>query len=160
WESFVEAWLSTNTCASASMEVPDFSVLTEVDFDAVMSDSGFSPDQTKRLKESTDKHKTYVRMMTWKMIAKAGNDIQATRLLLRKQRIFMPKVIRDEFESGLESMTRAFVGKKLAFQDPRNFREEAVMDYLETHVTMFEKVADAANSRLFREEVRDGGESS
>jgi hypothetical protein len=152
WEAFVEAWLSTNSAVIASIEVPDFAALSDEDIESIVTSDGLSSQEKKRLLDSNDKHKIYVRIMTWKLIARAGSEINTARLLLRKQRIFMPKEIREKFDAGIDSMTKAFVGKKLQFQDPQNFKGKSSIAYLENHMQLFEGVADAANERLFRDE--------
>ena len=157
WELFVAAWLSTNTAVIASMDVPDFSSLSDDDVDAILTGNEFSEREKSGLKAAAvaHRHDIFVRVMTWKFIVKAWRDVDAVRLLLRKQRIFMPKEMREVFEGGIDLMSRAVVGKKLEFQDPRNFDSKPGIAYLEKHVKIFDDVANHANARLFRGESKE-----
>jgi hypothetical protein len=152
WEAFVEAWLSTNSAAILSIEIPDFNHLKDENLDQFLLDQGVSPLQAKELRESKDRDKTYSRMLTWKLIARAGREINDARVLLRKQGIFMPRDLHDIFEEGINSMTMAFVGRRLQFQNPRAFQEDVITQYLSTNIETYDRTAKAANIRLSRSE--------
>ncbi len=151
-QGFGSALLAINTGAivgagAFDLKVQEANTKTDADFTDVAADD--------LLGTLPGKQKVYVRIITWKLIARSGNELNVVRLLLRKQRIFMQKDMTEKFDAGIEMMTRAFVGKKLQFQDPQNFKGAFAIAYLDGHIKLFEDVANAANERLFRDEKNE-----
>ncbi len=52
------------------------------------------------------------------MILRAGRAQHEARLLLRKQRIFMPKELSEPFAKAIAQLTGVYVHRKLSFQNP------------------------------------------
>jgi hypothetical protein len=154
WESFVEAYLSTVTCAIAALEYPDFTRLPDPDKEAFISGSDISDHDKDRLRKSADQNKEYAAIMTWQQIARAGREQHEVRLLLRKQRIFMPKDLSDQFMAAISKLTAVYVWRRMAFQNPRTTDSFGgpVTEFINNHEQMFDQLASLSNARLFRDE--------
>ena len=89
------------------------------------------------------------------MVREAEIDIYTARLTLREQRIFMPEEITNEFSEVIERMSEAQVEKRLSLENPHipsyDFGNASI-DWLKDCMAVFERLAKAANVRLFRQE--------
>jgi hypothetical protein len=157
WESFVEAYLSTATCAYASVEFPDFLRMSEEEKEAVISGSNLSDDEKDRIRKAKDPNREYVAILNWQQIARAGRDQHELRLLIRKQRIFMPRQLGDQFTDAVAKLTGVYVHRKMSFQDRGGIDPFGgpVQEFILSHETMFDRLCAAANERLFRDEKKD-----
>jgi hypothetical protein len=155
WESFVEAYLSTTTCAIAAVEYPDFGRMSEAQKEAFISDSDISDSEKDRLRNASDQNKEYVAILNWQQIARAGREQHEARLLLRKQRIFMPKELSEQFMAAIAKLTAVYVQRKLSFQNPGSHDAFGgpIPEFLSSHEKMFDQLASLSNARLFRDEA-------
>ena len=106
WEKFVEAFLTTNRCIAQMIQVPDFRAMNEEEFETYLTATDFSDSQKQQLRKVPDRQKTYVDILTWRFIVEAQHENFDTRLLLRKQGIFMPSALKDEFTKALDILVR------------------------------------------------------
>jgi hypothetical protein len=154
WESFVEAYLSTATCAYASVEFPDFFRMSDEEREAVISGSDLLEEEKDRMRKAKDPNREYVAILNWQQIARAGRDQHELRLLIRKQRIFMPKQLGDQFMGAVTKLTGVYVHRKMSFQDRERIDpfDGPVQEFILSHEVMFDHLCAAANERLFRDE--------
>ncbi|AWO90840.1 hypothetical protein [Bradyrhizobium diazoefficiens] len=155
WKAFVRAWLSTNTCAGGMMTIPRFSTMSETDLTSFMTSSDLSEREKKQLQDSSDREKEYANILSWRDVSIAGTDIYQARLVLREQRIFMPASLTSEFAGVIEKMSGVQVQRRLALQNPHIPAYEfgkATSDWIGDCVAEFDRLANLANQRLFREE--------
>ncbi|HZV07274.1 MAG TPA: hypothetical protein VE999_19480 [Gemmataceae bacterium] len=157
WEAFVEAYLSTATCAFASVEFPDFLRMSEEEKEAVISGSNLLDEEKDRMRKAKDPNREYVAILNWQQIARAGREQQELRLLIRKQRIFMPKQLSDQFMDAVTKLTSVYVHRKMSFQHKGTIDPFGgpVQEFILSHETMFDQLCAAANERLFRYEKND-----
>ncbi|WP_407158845.1 hypothetical protein [Bradyrhizobium sp. STM 3557] len=155
WESFVEAYLATTTCALGYVEHPDFAGMSEAEQEAFIYGSDFPDREKERLRKAADKNKEYVAIVTWQQIARAGREQHQARLLLRKQLIFMPKDLSDRFMEAIGKLTAVFVQRKIGFQSlgSTDGFGGPIPEYLNNHEQMLEQLAALSNARLFRDEI-------
>jgi hypothetical protein len=154
WERFVEAYLATTTCALAFVEHPDFTRMSDADKEAFISESDFSERDKDRLRRTADQNKEYVAIVTWQQIARAGREQHEARLLLRKQRIFMPKELSDQFMEAIGKLAAVYVQRKIGSQSPgADGFGGPIPEFLNSHEQMFEQLATLSNTRLFRDEI-------
>jgi hypothetical protein len=155
WDAFVRAWLSTNTCVGMAMRIPPFETMSDEEVRSFASSSGLSEGDQKALLNSTDRAKEYSTIQKWRMVRDAEIDIYQARLTLREQQIFMPEEITNEFSEVIERMSGVQVEKRLNLENPhiplRDFGNSS-MEWLKDSTTVFERLAKAANARLFRQE--------
>jgi hypothetical protein len=157
WKGFVKAWLSTNTCVSAMIRMPDFNRMTDEEVKKFASSSGLSDSDQETLLKSSDRQDEYARLINWQNVIQAGKDIYQARLTLREQRIFMPPEITKQFSDVIERMSSVQVERQLAMQHkdaPDMFKTSA--GWIRDCLPVFDDMAILANRRLFREE-RDIG---
>lgn len=161
WKAFVKAWLSTNTCIGMMISIPNFSSMSDEEIKLFGDGSGLEKDDVDALLKADDKQKKYISILSWDNVNLAGTDIYQARLTLREQRIFMPEALTARFSEVIEQMSGAQVQRRLSLQHPDipgyNFGK-AQTDWLQDCVSIFEKMASLANKRLFRDEMKDGGD--
>jgi hypothetical protein len=108
---------------------------------------------------ATDREKEYTTILKWSMVREAGADIYQARLILREQRIFMPEGLTKEFSEVIEQMSGAQVERRLSLENPHipayDFGK-ASTEWITNCTPIFERVAAAANARLFRKEREEG----
>lgn len=157
WEKFVEAYLSTVTCAIAAIEHPDFTRMSNEEKEAFISGSNLAENDKDRLRAADDQNKEYVAITTWQQIAAAGREQHDLRLAIRKQRIFMPKQLSDKFMDAVAKLTGVYVQRKLGYQAPGMHAPFGgpIPEFLGSHEAMFDELCAAANQRLFRDEARE-----
>jgi hypothetical protein len=155
WDAFVKAWLSTNTCIGTSIRSPLFENMSEEEVKSFASASGLSEEDQKTLLAATDRAKAFTTIEKWRMVREAGMDIYQARLMLREQRIFMPEEITKEFSDVIERMSSAQVERRLSLEHPQipsyEFGKTSI-DWMSDCTNVFERLATAANTRLFRQE--------
>ena len=155
WDAFVKAWLSTNTCVGGSMTLPLFKTMSEEEVKSFAASSGLSERDQKALLGATDRTKEYETIEKWRRAREAEIDIYKARLTLREQRIFMPEALTNEFSEVIERMSGAQVEKRLSLENPHipsyDFGNASI-DWLKDCMAVFERLAKAANARLFRQE--------
>jgi hypothetical protein len=155
WEAFVKAWLSTNTCIGTMMRIPLFENMSDEEVKSFASASGLGEEDQKTLMNATDRTKAYTTIEKWRLVREAGTDIYQARLKLREQRIFMPEAITKEFSDVIERMSGAQVERRLGLEHPNIRASEfgkTSMDWMSDCTDVFERLAKAANARLFRQE--------
>lgn len=159
WDAFVKAWLSTNTCAALSLRIPRFEMMSEEQVKGFAASSGLSEREQEALLAATDRQKEYVAIESWRMARQAGDDIYQARLTLREQRIFMPAGLTKEFADVIEQMSGVQVQRRLSLENP-HIREyefgKATTEWITNCTPIFERLADSANTRLFRQERMEG----
>ncbi len=153
WEKFVEAFLATNRCIAQIIESPDLRAMNEEEFETYLTATDFSDSQKQQLRKAPDRQKTYFDIITWRSIVRAQNENFDTLLLLRKQSIFMPPALKDEFTKALDILVGAQVEQQMDHQHRQSgIGWEKRSDLLENGEAMFAALDAAANQRLFREE--------
>jgi hypothetical protein len=158
WKAFVKAWLSTNTCIGLMTTVPDFSSMSDEEVMVFGAGSGLDNDEVDALLKADDRQKKYSSILSWQKVNEAGTDIYQARLVLREQRIFMPKTLTEQFAEVIEQMSGAQVQRRLSLQHPDipNYRfGKAQSDWIQDCVEIFERMASHTNKRLFREEKQE-----
>jgi hypothetical protein len=100
WKSFVKAWLSTNTCVTAMITIPEFHKMSEEEVKKLGVSLGFSDRDQESLLKSADRETEYVRLVSWQNVREASKDIYRARLTLREQRIFMPPELTKQFSDA------------------------------------------------------------
>jgi hypothetical protein len=153
WENFVEAFLATNRCIAQMIDIPDFRAMDDEEFETFLTTIDFSENQKRQLRKAPDRPKTYGDIITWRSIVAAQHENFDTRLLLRKQGIFMPSALKDEFTKALDIL----VGAQIEQQIDHQHRQSGIgwkkrSDLLDKGEAMFAALGAAANQRLFREE--------
>jgi hypothetical protein len=155
WEAIVEAHLATSVSITSYTEYPDINKFNDEDLDAFLSTTGFSKQQNDQIKAADDHLDMFMKITTMRRIIDAQQKIYDARVLLRKQRIFMPEAVRFDFQSFIELLSGAQVERSLQFQHPNFPRNEwgnSIKRFYEEGEREYAALATAANQRLFREE--------
>jgi hypothetical protein len=114
WKGFVKAWLSTNTCVTAMIPIPDFDRMSDEEIRELAVSRSFNERDQESLLKSDDKPTLYVRLIQWQHIGQANKDIYQARLTLREQRIFMPPELTKQFADAIERMSKVEVERQIA----------------------------------------------
>lgn len=156
WEKIVEAYVATHSCVVNLIQYPDLNPLSAQELDGFLSTTGFSKEQCDQIRKASDHNDMYVKIITWRSIAHAAQVNFDVNLLLRKQRIFMPDVLRAEFQSLIDLLRAAQVERELQFQHPNIPRNEwgnSVSKFFESGDRTLQELAGNVNRRLFRHEA-------
>jgi hypothetical protein len=155
WEKTIEAYLATADCTTNLIQYPDLNRLNAADLDGFLSITQFSKGQCDQIRQAADHNDMYVKIMTWRSIAHAAQAIFDVRLLLRKQRVFMPDALRSGFQSLIDLLSAAQVERELQFQNPqipRNEWGDSISTFSKNGNRDLEELAGFVNRRLFRDE--------
>lgn len=109
------------------------------------------------MRSAKDPNREYVAIRNWQQIAKAGREQHELRLLIRKQRIFMPKQLSEQFMDSVAKLTSVYVHRKMSFQHAGGIDPFGgpVEEFILSHEAMFDRLCAAANERLFRDEKKN-----
>jgi hypothetical protein len=153
WEQFVEAFLATNACIAQPMRTPNFRSMSAAEFTSFLSASDLSDGQKQQLTNAQDRVKTYSDILTWRSIVNAQNAIFDTRLLLRKQSIFMPAAMKDEFVKAIDLLSSAQIEQQMDHQHRQSgIGHDKRSTLINEGERIFAALGIAANRRLFRGE--------
>ena len=153
WKEFVKAWLSTNTCVSAMITIPEFERMSDDEAKKFAASYGFTDDEQSSLLTAADRKEEYVRVVRWKNAVQAGRDIYQARLTLREQRIFMPPELTKQFSEIIERMSNVQVEQRLSIAHRRDWDHKGPSTaWVQECTVVFEDMATKANRRLFRDE--------
>jgi hypothetical protein len=153
WKEFVKAWLSTNTCVSAMITIPEFERMSDDEAKKFAASYGFTDDEQSALLTAADRREEYVRVVRWKNTMQAARDIYQARLILREQRIFMPPELTRQFGEIIERMSNVQVEQRLSIAHRREWDHKGPSTaWVQDCSSVFEDMATKANRRLFRDE--------
>ena len=156
WEKFVEAYLATHACIAQTIQVPDLFSMSAAEFAAFLSVGDFSESQKQQLITAQDRQKTYSDILTWTLIVKAQHAIFNARLSLRKQGIFMPSALKDDFAEALDILSEAQAEQQMDHQNRQSgIGQDKRSSFLEEAEAIFAELGAAANQRLFRDELAE-----
>lgn len=155
WKSFVKAWLSTNSCVTSLIMLPDFGRMSDDNFEEFLSSSDLSDHERRSLRGAVNRQREYTSILCWRRVREARNDIYQARLTLREQRIFMPSSLTTEFNDVIERMSEAQIERELQLENPQIPRGEfgkSAYEWMKDSSAAFEGMAISANRRLFSDE--------
>jgi hypothetical protein len=109
WEQFVDAYLATHNCIIRYYEHPDFTLMDDTKIRQYLQTRDFSEVQQDQVCGAQDKNRIFRKIIEWRLIAKASGAIFDARSVLRKQGIFIPKALEDDFEKALKLFSAAQV---------------------------------------------------
>jgi hypothetical protein len=135
--------------------IPILTRLSPEELDGFLTTTGFSKEQCDQIRDAADHNDMYVKIVSWRFIAAAAVKIFDARLLLRKQRIFMPEDLRAQFKGLIDLFSGAQVERQLQVQHPnipRNQWGNAVSRFHQEGERSVEALAVSVNQRLFRHE--------
>jgi hypothetical protein len=125
--------------------------LTADEIDTFLSATDFNEDQKREFRSSSDKNKLYTRILAWKNIAKAHNQIFEVRIALKKRGIFVPEDLRHIYEEAIEFCSKAEVHEFVRFRNPDSgLGHDTPLKFFEGKGAMFKRVMDATSARLLR----------
>lgn len=152
WEQFIDAFSATKACCVRFLQIPAFDSMSSAQLDAFLLAIDFTDGQKQKLRNASDKGATYSDIMAWRSIVRAQNANFDLRMLLRKQGIFIPKSLRDEFALALEMLTAAeaeeFVNHQFK-QSGIGYEKRSAL--IQDGEKVFEQLSAATSERLFRD---------
>src|SRR5215204_4706104 len=107
WTAFVGAFLKTNQCVVAWMSYPELNKLSEDDLRAFLETTELSDAQRKQVAASADKERMYTKIVQLRQINSARSAVFESRMLLRTDGIFLPKVMMEAFKDALDLLSKA-----------------------------------------------------
>jgi len=116
WDSFVDAFLKANQAVVSYLSFPDLDQLSPDDLAAFLETSELSAPQRQQVAEAAKKVDMYSKIMNLRQIHEAGAAIFDTRLLLRRQGIFLQSSLVGEFKNAIEILSKAQIERLVQFQ--------------------------------------------
>ena len=117
WESFVDAYIATHNCVISFIRHPNFERMTDDELARYLKNTEFSDEQQQQILSADNKTKMYVKKIyELRLIAGAERAIFDARSVLRKQGIFVPKELEDEFEKALQLSREVVIQRTMEFE--------------------------------------------
>lgn len=153
WEKFVDAFLSTSSCAIGFLSHPDLERMSSEELALFLDTTELSQAQRAGIISSSHKNKSYSDVMTLRSIAAARRDIYEARLLLRKHGIFIPADLRKLTQNALEMLSKAQVERYVSFEHGafqlKGFK--AIDTLLSDGEGAFDELMSAMRERMLRD---------
>lgn len=150
WDKFIDAFLSTNSAVVRYMEFPDLNKMTAEEVASFLNSTDFSEAQKDQVSAAADKNKLYSRVVELRLLNRAQNDIYDTRLLIRKQGIFVPTPLVSQFEEALKILHAAQIERYMEFRHEGSREHKAQTDLLNNGEKKVADLAIAVRARLLR----------
>lgn len=155
WEKFVEAFLATSACVALLIQIPAFESMSDEEFESFLTTTGFSDAQKFQMRNATDRKESYSSLLLWRAIWRAQNENFEARLLLRKQGIFMPANLKDQFRAAIDVLVATQIEQQVSQHKDSGIGYEKRIYFSKEGEAIFDRLSALANQRLFRNEVGD-----
>ena len=113
WEDFLDAYGATMQCAVAFIQHPDLQRLSEEELNQYLETNDLSDRQREEIMNAPNKNKAFSRLIEIKQINDAGLAIYKARNLIRKQAIFMPDSLLNDFEKMMKRLSAAQIQRSI-----------------------------------------------
>ena len=155
WEHFVDAYLATYNCIVAFMSVPDFKRMRDEEVTEYLESTDLSEAQRKQVLAASDRNQMYGKVVQLRLIWKAGTAIFDARSVLRKQGIFIPKELENEFEKALQMFSEAQIQRHMKFDYGRaDAKTDKVQTFFKDGQPIVDQIKAKVRTRIL---LRDGG---
>ena len=101
WESFVAAYYATLACVARMTSHPDFNQMPNTELEDFLNTSDLDAASRQYIRNSTDKNAAYGRVHDVRIQNEAQKAIWQAREIVRKQSVFIPGDIENQFETTL-----------------------------------------------------------
>ncbi|PCI39885.1 MAG: hypothetical protein COB46_07830 [Rhodospirillaceae bacterium] len=118
WEKLTQAFNSLERFIISFRQTPDFTRMTESKLKEWVEGSDLSDDEKSYFLETTDKHKAYMRILDFRDIHEAGNNLQKFHEHLQSNRIFLNPDIKDKFDEIDGLIRKSWAAKKINIEHP------------------------------------------
>jgi hypothetical protein len=153
WEHFVDAYIATYQCVISYLSHPDFSRMTDDEVRQYIKTTEFSEAQQEQMLGASDRNRMYSKITELRLIGKAGEAIFDARSVLRKQGIFIPKELEDEFENALKLFSEVQVHRSIQFQyGPTRDVVDKQGEFAKDEPPTFEKIKEKVRARILLSE--------
>jgi hypothetical protein len=151
WEQFMKAYAATDAAIAGFVQAPNLTLLSEEDRVAYLEGSELSAQQRKQVLEASDSTDMYAKVVVWRMIATAREEIFLAHQTIRKERIFLQEDLRNEFMEMLELVGKACVQRQMEHQRPNALSDlKAISEFYDKGPTGVDNLAAMVRGRLLR----------
>jgi hypothetical protein len=150
WEKFVALYFATQACIVSLVNYPDFTKMSEDEITEFLESTDFSKEQRAAVLKASDKKRSFLHISTRRYINNARLEYFELNLLLNKLGIFIPKKLKDHFES-LGKICATVIAQRSTEHEFGRTGLTYDQDFLAKGEPMFEALKDSVRERLLRE---------
>ena len=113
-----------------------------------------STGQKDQVRGAKDPNDTLSKILQWRFIARAGEQVFLTHRVLRKERIFLSEELRTEFLRLLDIVSGAYVQRKIEHERPNSSTQlPGISKFYEDGPSGVDNLAKMVRERLVRTEL-------
>ncbi|WP_315729138.1 hypothetical protein [Bradyrhizobium sp. SZCCHNS2015] len=151
WEKFIEAYAATDAAIMSFVQIPDLNTMNGDEREKYLEVTELSSAQKEQVRSAADPTEMLVKILIWRRIANAGEQIFLAHKAVRKERIFLPEDLRLEFMRMLDIVSGAYTQRKIEHQSPqRNLRMEGMTKFYDQGSKGVDNLATMVRTRLIR----------
>lgn len=157
WERFIEAYTATDVAVMSFIQIPDLNTMNGDERDKYLETTELSPSQKEQVRSASDRTDMLSKILVWRQIANAGEQIFLAHKAIRKERIFLPEDLRLEIMGMLDIVSGAYIQRKIEHQSPRrNHQLEGTTKFYDRGPKGVDNLATLVRAKLIRT-VSEGG---
>jgi hypothetical protein len=150
WEKFVALYYATNVCVVSFVQYPDFNQMADDEIGEFLDSTELSKEQRAAVLKATDKGRSFSHITIRRYIAQAQSEFYEMSLLLNKLGIFIPKNIKDNFES-VAKFCSSVIAQRYTEHGYGRTGLTHDQEFLAKGQPMLEALKDLVRERLLRE---------
>lgn len=120
WEAVVDAYVTTMNTIVSMTPVLDLNSMTDEDAKEALGWANLKPSEIKHIMDGRDRDRAYTRLEQGRRLDRAQAGIYDAHSAIRKQGIFIPKVLEVEFMKVLDVVQRGYAQQFMRFQHPNS----------------------------------------
>lgn len=157
WEKFIEAYTATDAAIMSFIQIPDLNPMKNDEKDKYLGTIELSLAQKEQVRSAADPTDMLSKVLIWRQIATAGEQIFLAHKAIRKERIFLPEDLRLEVMRMLDIVSGAYTQRKIEHQSPqRNHQLQATTKFYDQGPKGVDNLATMVRTKLIRA-VSEGG---
>jgi hypothetical protein len=155
WEQFVDAYVAVHNSIASFTSRPPLETMSDDEIRQHLQGIQFSNPQIEQILHSADRPGMFWKVVRFRHVAAADTAVWEANAVIRKQGIFIPKGLEDQFVRALELVRGALVDQSLRviheIVSPDG--SKATMEFSQSGQKVFDELKAAVRAQLM---VTDG----
>ena len=152
WEHFNDAFYETRLCVASFMQFPDLTRMSEEAAKEFLDTTALRDSEKRAVLTSENRTSTYGRVIEFEQLNAAGRAIWQARSTVRRQSVFIPAALNDQFEAAVARLQRVHSERSVEIRMekplPNGTAEQLIGDEGDKLIL---ELRNAVRSRLLRE---------
>ncbi len=156
WEGYVEAYLATQNCVARLDEHSDLEGMGDNELEEWLTDVELPKQAAKMVREAGrgKRNSAYGRFLQWKAMNAALKAHWEARQIVRKQGIFIPRDLENQFLAALDQFSRMIAAVRADYgARGTDLTFNAMDEFFKDGPKVYEALKDAARNRLMYQEL-------